>query len=79
VPNSRTTHVFINLANNPRLDFMGFAPIGKVVKGMDAVDHIYAGYGERPDQAKIALHGNAYLQKEFPRLDYIKTARIVSP
>ena len=80
-PNSRSTHLFINLANNSRLDLMRFAPIGKVVNGMSAVDHIYAGYGERPDQAKIASQGNAYLEKDFPRLDYIKTARIyvVSP
>src|SRR5579863_2049296 len=74
-PNSRTTHLFINLANNARLDAMGFAPIGKVVKGMNAVDHIYSGYGEQPDQDKIAAQGNAYLKKDFPRLDYIKTAR----
>ena len=77
-PNSRTTHLFINLANNPRLDVMGFAPIGKVVKGMNVVDHIYAGYGEQPNQDKIAAQGNAYLNKDFPRLDYIKTARIVA-
>jgi len=76
VPNSRTTHLFINLVNNPRLDLMGFAPIGRVVKGMDAVDHIYSGYGQQPNQDKIALQGNAYLEKEFPRLDYVKTARI---
>lgn len=75
-PNSRTTHLFINLVNNPRLDVMGFAPIGKVVKGMDSVDHIYSGYGQQPNQDKIAMRGNAYLEKEFPRLDYIKTARI---
>jgi len=75
-PNSRSTHLFINLANNARLDAMGFAPIGKVVKGMNAVDHIYSGYGEQPDQDKIAAQGNAYLKKDFPRLDYIKTARI---
>lgn len=77
-PNSRSTHLFINLANNARLDAMGFAPIGKVIKGMSAVDHIYAGYGEQPDQGEIAGQGNAYLKKDFPKLDYIKTARIVS-
>jgi peptidyl-prolyl cis-trans isomerase A (cyclophilin A) len=76
-PNSRSTHLFINLKNNARLDAMGFAPIGKVVKGMSAVDAIYSGYGEEPDQDKIAAQGNAYLKKDFPRLDYIKTARIV--
>jgi peptidyl-prolyl cis-trans isomerase A (cyclophilin A) len=76
-PNSRTTHLFINLGDNGRLDAMGFAPIGHVSSGMDAVDHIYSGYGEQPDQAQIAGKGNAYLQKNFPQLDYIKTARIV--
>lgn len=77
-PNSRSTHLFINLADNARLDAMGFAPIGRVTSGMSAVDHIYSGYGEEPDQGEIAAHGNAYLEKDFPKLDYIKTARIVS-
>jgi peptidyl-prolyl cis-trans isomerase A (cyclophilin A) len=77
-PNSRSTHLFINLGDNARLDGMGFAPIGRVTSGMQNVDHIYPGYGEQPDQDKIASQGNAYLKKEFPRLDYIKTARIVS-
>ena len=45
---------------------------------MGVVDRIYSGYGERPDQAQIAAQGNAYLEKEFPRLDYIRTARIIS-
>ncbi|MEP6715101.1 MAG: peptidylprolyl isomerase [Terriglobia bacterium] len=75
-PNSRTTHMFINFADNGRLDAMGFAPVGTVVSGMENVDQIYAGDGERPDQGQIKDEGNAYLQKEFPNLDYIKTARI---
>lgn len=73
-PNSRTTHLFINLGNNARLDQMGFAPIGRVASGMQAVDHIYSGYGQKPDQSLIAAHGNAYLEKDYPRLDYIKSA-----
>ncbi len=56
---------------------LGFAPIGRVTSGMAAVDRIYPGYGEQPDQGQIAAKGNAYLEKEFPRLDYIKSARIV--
>jgi peptidyl-prolyl cis-trans isomerase A (cyclophilin A) len=76
-PNSRSTHLFISLGDNARLDAMGFAPIGRVTSGMQAVDHIYPGYGEQPDQDQLAAHGNAYLQREFPKLDYIKTARIV--
>jgi peptidyl-prolyl cis-trans isomerase A (cyclophilin A) len=75
-PNSRTTHLFINFVDNDRLDAMGFAPIGKVVSGMENVDQIYSGDGENPDQMQIREEGNAYLTKAFPNLDYIKTARI---
>jgi len=77
-PNSRTTHMFINLGDNGKLDSMGFAPIGRVVSGMNVVDNIYAGYGEAPNQEMIGEQGNAYLTKQYPQLDYIKTARIVS-
>ncbi|MGH7995110.1 MAG: peptidylprolyl isomerase [Opitutaceae bacterium] len=77
-PNSRTTQLFISLADNPNLDKMGFAPFGQVVSGMSAVDKIYAGYGETPDQDMITAEGNAYLTKDFPHLDYIKSAKIVS-
>ena len=77
-PNSRSTHLFVNLGDNAKLDAMGFAPIGRVLSGMDAVDDIYPGYGEGPNQNMIAEDGNAYLEKEFPRLDYIRTARILT-
>jgi peptidyl-prolyl cis-trans isomerase A (cyclophilin A) len=76
-PNSRSTHMFINLVDNARLDGMGFAPVGTVISGMSTVDKIYAGYGEQPDQELIASQGNVYLIAQFPKLDYIKTARIV--
>jgi peptidyl-prolyl cis-trans isomerase A (cyclophilin A) len=76
-PNSRSTHMFINLVDNARLDGMGFAPVGKVISGISTVDKIYSGYGEDPDQTLIASQGNVYLIAQFPKLDYIKTARIV--
>lgn len=75
-PNTRTTQLFINFADNSRLDSLGFAPFGKVVSGMESVDQIYSGDGERPDQSQIESQGNAYLQQSFPQLDYIKTARL---
>jgi len=75
-PNTRSTQLFINFADNPRLDSLGFAPFGKVVSGMENVDQIYAGDRENPDQGRIQAEGNAYLEKAFPHLDYIKTARI---
>jgi peptidyl-prolyl cis-trans isomerase A (cyclophilin A) len=80
--NTRTTQVFINLADNQALDSMGFAPFGKVVEGMDVVQKFYSGYGEGapggkgPDQNRIANEGKAYLDKNFPLLDSIKAAVI---
>lgn len=76
LPNSRSTQLYINTANNARLDSDGFAPIGQVVSGMEAVDNLYNGYGQTPDQGEINAQGNAYLQKDFPQLDYIKKATI---
>ncbi len=75
-PNSRTTQLFINFTDNSRLNRQGFAPFGKVTMGMEVVDKIYSGYGEKPDQERIEKEGNAYLMKNFPKLDYIKKATI---
>ena len=82
-PNSRTTQLFINFADNSRLDGQGFPSFGKVVEGMDVVDKINGEYGDGapwgrgPAQQRIQMEGNAYLKKDFPNLDYIKSAKIV--
>jgi peptidyl-prolyl cis-trans isomerase A (cyclophilin A) len=84
-PDTRTTQLFINYKDNSNLDPMGFAPFGRVVEGMDAVDRLYSGYGEGaprgsgPDQGRAHNEGNEYLRRDFPQLDHIKTARIVEP
>ena len=81
-PSTRTTQVFINFRDNGGLDGQGFSPFGHVLSGMDVVDALYSGYGEGapngrgPNQAQIQSQGNAYLTKDFPQMDYIKTATI---
>jgi peptidyl-prolyl cis-trans isomerase A (cyclophilin A) len=75
-PNSRNHQLFFNLADkNARLDRTGFAPIGKVVSGMDVVDSLYSAYGDSPEQHFINTMGESYLKRMFPNLDYIKTVR----
>ena len=82
-PNTRTTQVFINYGNNDNLDQSGFSVFGVVTDGMDVVDKLYNGYGEGapdghgPNQELIGARGRAYLEKNFPKLDSIRTASIV--
>jgi peptidyl-prolyl cis-trans isomerase A (cyclophilin A) len=82
-PNTRSSQFFINYGDNASLDSQGFSPFGRVVDGMKVVDALYGGYGEGapngagPSQDSIRTRGNEYLQRTFPKLDYIKSATIV--
>jgi len=82
-PNTRSAQLFINTVDNRRLDGAGFAPFGRVVEGIEVVEKLYNGYGEGPpegrgpDQGRMGAEGNAYLNRSFPRLDSIITARII--
>ena len=78
-PNTRTTQLFFNLKDNAFLDKIGFTPFGKVVEGFESVQKINAEYGEKAQQGVLQSEGNRYLKEEFPRMDYIKTARVVKP
>jgi peptidyl-prolyl cis-trans isomerase A (cyclophilin A) len=91
-PGTRSTQLFFNLVDNARLDTtntFGFPPIGEVIAGMSAVDSLYSGYGNAaprtgatatasgPQQDSITRQGNEYLKRGWPKLDYVKTARVI--
>lgn len=82
-PDTRATQVFINTGDNSRLDVDGFAPFGEVVEGMDVVDHLYALYGEDAGgglrggrQGPLETGGSAYLDQNYPLLDFILKADV---
>jgi peptidyl-prolyl cis-trans isomerase A (cyclophilin A) len=82
-PDSRTTQLFFNYADNTALDAQGFAPIGRVVTGMDVLLRLHSGYGETQPHGRgpafgcILTHGNRYLEGRYRRLDYVREAEIV--
>jgi homoserine O-acetyltransferase len=85
VPNGRTTQVYIALSDlSATQDEQGFAPFGRVVEGMDVADRLNGEYGENSGsgiragrQQPLFDGGNAYLDREFPRLDRIIRARVI--
>lgn len=77
--NGRTHQLFINLKDNPSLDRDRFVPIGRVVQGMSVVDSLYDEYGGDPKYQLIATQGNRYLERMFPKLDYIETTTLIAP
>lgn len=77
--------MFISLRDDANLDAQGFAPFGEVVGGMDAVDALSTEYGEQSGggiragkQQPLFEGGNAYLDREYPRLDRLIRAAILA-
>lgn len=84
-PNSRTTQLFFNYSDNIVLDDQGFAPIGRVVSGMDVLFRLHSGYGETQPRGQgpafgcILSHGNHYLSRKYPRLDHMERIDVIPP
>lgn len=82
-PNTRAVQVFLNLRNNSTLDKQGFPAFGRVVEGMEVADKLSFLYGELapkgagPDGIQAELRGNAYLDKDYPRLDSIRKVSVL--
>jgi homoserine O-acetyltransferase len=87
VPDGRTTQLFINTRDNSDThDREPFVPIGKVIEGMDVVDALNSEYGETSGggiragkQGPMFEEGNAWLDRNYPRLDAIRRASVVQP
>jgi peptidyl-prolyl cis-trans isomerase A (cyclophilin A) len=82
-PETRSYTLFVNLADNVRLDdlesgeVVGYPPIGEIVAGLEVIDGFYGAYAERtPSQDSIRLQGNAYLRRAYPQLDSIVGTRV---
>ena len=84
-PNARTTQIYIALKDlsDPQ-DAQGFVPFGRVVDGMDVADALNSEYGESAGggiragrQQPLFDGGNAYLDREFPRLDRLLHAVVL--
>ena len=81
---TRGSELFINLKDNPKLDTIfysgvkGFPSFGKVVKGMEVVESIYAGYGDNVFTKLDTLYSNRfYFLHLYPKLDTISKAYIL--
>ena len=83
--NGRTTQLFINLRDNSAThDSEPFVPIGSVIDGMEVADALDSEYGEASGsgiragkQGPLFEQGNNYLERDFPKLDYIRAATVV--
>ena len=83
-PNARTTQIYISLRDNSYQDAQGFVPFGEVVEGMNVADLLNSEYGENSGggiraggQQPMFDGGNAYLDREYPRLDRLLKAAVM--
>jgi peptidyl-prolyl cis-trans isomerase A (cyclophilin A) len=74
-PNTRTTQIFINLANNSRLDAEGFSPFARVASGMDvalSLANPTPGDPDGVDQDNYTEMGNPWILEYYPDVDLIE-------
>jgi homoserine O-acetyltransferase len=82
---TRNTEIYINLRDNPRSDAEPFTMLGTVIEGMDVLDSLYSGYGEKSGgglrqgkQGPLIEGGNAYMDREYPKLDRILSVTVTA-
>jgi peptidyl-prolyl cis-trans isomerase A (cyclophilin A) len=80
--NSRWAPLVVYTKSNRDLDQVGYAPVGKVIQGMNVLDSLNKALGEGatvkgPDASKVEVGGNSYLKASFPQLDYVTGASLL--
>jgi len=68
--NTRTTQLFVNTVNNPRLDEQGFAPFARIIGGMEVFETMLM-LEPDPPQNTYAELGNVWALQEYPTMDII--------
>lgn len=79
-PDTRTTQLFINTADNAGLDRQGFAPLGRVLSGMGSVIAIFnptPGSSDGVDQDAYAAKGYNWIEQQYPGINSITKAMLV--
>ena len=67
-PNTRTTQLFINYIDNPGLDGQGFAPIGRIIQGIEVADTVFnptPGDQGGVNQAEYRANGIEWIRAEY--------------
>ncbi len=85
-PATRNTQIYVNLADNARNDGEPFTILGTVIAGMAVLDSLYSGYGENAGsgvrqgrQGPLERGGNAFMDREYPKLDRTIRVTVSSP
>ena len=76
-PGTRTTQLFINYADNSKLDAQGFAPVGIVVEGSEYLDRVHdptPGDSGGVNQNEYETKGDSWIRAKYPEINFIKTA-----
>jgi len=78
-PDTRTSQVFINYADNSRLDSMGFAPFGKVISGLEVAEAAFnptPGDSGGVDQDMYEYFHNDWIRSEYPGINFVVGASV---
>lgn len=78
-PDTRTTQLFINFANNSFLDSQGFSPFGTVVNGLNTAINVFnptPNNSDGVDQGNYTQFGQSWIEQQYPGINSITGAKV---